>query len=225
MSPSLAPPAGGFKCRDDEYWNKHGGLMTSSWSHKIESQERLKNAPMSINLRSRSAGLPAMTLRPTSRPRTVPADLSKEQVAGRRFLSQFGDNDSAPATPGRRVRSNSTADLRRNFADNMFVFNAGMGKAEPLSFKEFVAAGAGLTPPGSASNARRQMMLDGTSAPIMNSRSGCATPTQSPMNAMSPAPFTCNQMYGARVHEGEAPPNSHINGRKTKTVSSVVMGM
>lgn len=220
MSPSLAPPAGGFKCRDDEYWNKHDGLMTSTWSHKIESQERLKNTPMSINHRSRSA-VPEMTLRPISRPRTVPADLSKEQIAGRRFLSQVQNSGSgsAPATPGRRVRSHSTADLRRNFGDNMFVYGGSMGKAEPLSFKEAIA---GMTPPPVASNARRQMII-GTSSPT-NPRSGSATPTKSPMNALTPT-FTCNQMYGALVHESGPPPSNHINGRKTKTVSSVVMGM
>jgi hypothetical protein len=217
MSPSLAPPAGGFKCRDDEYWNKHDGLMTLTWSHKIDKQERLKNSPMSINLRSLSASsLPEMTLRPTQRPRTVPADLSKEEIGGRRLLAQLGDTGSAPGTPGRRSRKNSTADLRRNAHHNMFHFHADMGKAEPLTSNQAVM---GMPQ-------KRRMIADGTSTPIMNSRSGSgtATPIKNSMN-MSPSAYTSNQMYGARANEGGSPPDAHVQGRKLKTVSNVVMGM
>lgn len=143
MSPTLAPPAGGFKWRDDEYWNKHEGLMTQTWPHQMEGRERVKNKPITINARTLSAaGLPEMTMRPGGRPSTVPANMPSN---GRRFLdnldnfmgkpqaqeapamgqptpftsmmlnqAQLDNHGSAPSTPGGRQRS--SAERRSNSA-------------------------------------------------------------------------------------------------------------
>lgn len=174
VAPTLAPPAGGFKWRDDEYWNKHEGLMTQTWPHHFEGRERTKNKPMTINARTLSAAnLPEMTIRPRDRPSTVPANMPSQ---GKRFLDHVqdymgGNNEqpeSAPSTPGRMPRATSGVAERRalssselgvrgaprrrpvqhhgKFKENMYYFKAGMAMAEPLNPRTKERQAFGLTP-------------------------------------------------------------------------------
>lgn len=235
MAPTLAPPAGGFKWKDDEYWNKHEGLMTLTWPHHFEGRERVKNKPITINARSLSAAnLPEMTLRPRcERPSTVPANMPSNM--GRRFLdnidSYMGKNDvggqleSSPSTPGRRgggpadrraysseigMPRNRVADSKSKFKDNMYVFGAGMGRAEPLIPRD---EGARRLPGGAPPRYRKmEQMMKVTSKP-MN------------MTGVAIGPYTNNQLYGARAGEADRPSSAADKGRKLRTVSSVVMGM
>jgi hypothetical protein len=125
MAPSMAPPAGGFKWRDDAYWGKNEGLMTVTWPHHYEGRERTKNTAMTINARTLSgANLPEMTIRPGDRPSTVPASFGS-QNKGRRFLDNIDQymgkdgsgapmeqSDSVPNTPGRGCAGPSQAKRR-----------------------------------------------------------------------------------------------------------------
>lgn len=242
MTPTLAPPAGGFKWRDDEYWNKHEGLMTQTWPHRYETRERVKNKSMTINARTLSAaGLQDMSVRPGQRPATVPASLPS---AGRRFLDNIdnfmGKNngapaqlDSVPSTPGRRGRS--TADQRSNslvelgngrqrapavndpkskFKDNMYFFQGGMARAEPLNINEKDRVAYGLV-----------RKAPGTIASYVKAP-GPAMKLPMPIGMKGGAvPYTNNQIYGARSAEGERPSSAADKGRKQKTMSDVVMGM
>jgi len=181
MAPTLAPPAGGWKWRDDEYWNKHEGLMTQTWPALMEKRELVKNKPMTINARTLSSGnLPGMTIRPRDRPKTVPADMGGG--GGRRFLDNIdlymgkpgaapgGADGSAPSTPGGGGRPRGTSEMRSSseaqlgggtrvdprspFKDNMYFFGAGMGSAEPLAVgsNDKARATFGLRPMGSPQN-------------------------------------------------------------------------
>jgi len=261
MAPTLAPPAGGFKWRDDEYWNKHEGLMTQTWPKQMESRERVKNKPMTINCRTMSAAnLPEMTRRPRDRPSTVPANLPSNMV-GRRFLDNIDafmgkspapvEADSAPSTPGRgrngsnsggQQRSRSEAEIgqgrggrgadpRSPFKANMYFFEAGMAKAEPLNMREQDRIAYGLPPKAAQAGGNR-----GRGGPparggqmVRNMKMGPADMGGMGKGGMQingvSVPYTNNQQYGQRSGEAERPSQAHLVKGKTRTDSNVVMGM
>lgn len=240
--PGLAPPAGGFKWKDDEYWNKHEGLMTVAWPHQYEGRERVKNKPMTINARTLSCsnGLGR------ARPSTVPTNMPSQ---GRRFLDNIDSYMGRPAveldsevnTPGRpqrspaKIRSASAAQLspaadqhRGPFKDNMYFFNAGMGRAEPLgNTGDQDRIAYGLAPIGYSAKPLGGRRLGAGPMMIRNMGGGAANgsmPFDAKVNGVAVA-YTNNQQYGTTAQQGERPSSAAHNGRKKKTTSNVVMGM
>jgi hypothetical protein len=185
----------------------------------------------------------ASTLANLGRPSTVPAKLSAEEVQSRRLINMLakGDmSDGQPGTPTRRQqRLNSDADLNnsgvRNFKENSYYFQSPMGRGEPLSLKDEDCAAYGLirdkgvNKPGIPNLGRQGLIAGpGSATPVMSGRrGGSVTPTAATPTAVNiyNLPFTNNQLYGIRAHEGDAPSSAADRGRKMKTVSNVVMGM
>mmetsp|Transcript_95453 Transcript_95453/g.165801 ORF Transcript_95453/g.165801 Transcript_95453/m.165801 type:complete len:272 (-) Transcript_95453:259-1074(-) len=59
MAPESHIPAGSYKWRADEYWQRHEGLMTIHWPERYQRRERAKNTPASVNVRTMNSSLAA----------------------------------------------------------------------------------------------------------------------------------------------------------------------
>lgn len=249
-APTLAPPAGGFKWKDDEYWNKHEGLMTQTWPHLYESREKIKNKPMTINSRSFSgSGLGTLTLKPTDpraqRPQTVPTNMPSQ---GRRFLDNLDEYmgrseskaENNAGNPG-RMHSHGHAERRalssgeighrrgpraerheeRRFKENASHYQGGLGRAEPLNLREQDRAAYGLTP-FVALQAKKHHTA--SSKHLRKPAPEMAVKgCASPLGAR--ALFTDSAQYGSTAKQASPPPTDHIDKGKVRTASNVVMGM
>mmetsp|Transcript_40966 Transcript_40966/g.72037 ORF Transcript_40966/g.72037 Transcript_40966/m.72037 type:complete len:243 (+) Transcript_40966:78-806(+) len=238
--------AGGFKWREDEYYNRFGGGLMASpevWQQKMKANSLLKNAPASLGMRTTNSNLAPPGHSPLKKeiasawadsnvglPRPVSQTSSRHTgMSGR--SSRRGTPPRANTPPG-IIRGALYGDRSPKSKEGSLGDTGGeLGSLMERSWsspsdlfgkkeRPMIVNAWGVTPPRTPSSSQgRRRPIDGS----VSQFGVDTTPVVFP--GLTPVPYTTNQLYGMRQAEAPFPSNLAERCRKMKTCSSVVMGL